>query len=211
MKPNSGPFTNNLQYHLNCKKAIRTIHLKKKEKRGKSQLMCRLGKTPRVILLNSYVPDLNTSECVVRERISCYFHLCVHMQNVEKFSLVLYSSPLNKHSYTKIKPHFYSCDCLLSKQEILTQGLLSWILCVHASSDFYLGDFNNVQQKIHLFFFALWFVKYTKFCRSPLGSTRNEKHFVFPVGHVKLVLYWWLMIYRFNHRRRCFSVHNCFG
>lgn len=38
-----------------------------------------LEKTPRDILLNPYVQDLNTPQNVVGERISCYFHLHVHM------------------------------------------------------------------------------------------------------------------------------------
>lgn len=41
--------------------------------------MCRLEKNPRGMLLNPYVQDLNTPQNVVRERISCYFNLCVHM------------------------------------------------------------------------------------------------------------------------------------
>lgn len=109
--------------------------------------MCRLGKTPGDILLNPYVQEVNTPQNVVGERISCYFNLCVRMQNAKKFSLVLYSSPLINHSYNKVKLHFYSYDCMLSRQEILTQAFMIFFLCAHASSDFYLGDHNHVQQK----------------------------------------------------------------
>jgi len=58
---------------------MRTTHLKKIKQRAKSQLTCRLGKTPTGILLHPHVQDLNTPQNSVMGTTSCYLvHLCTH-------------------------------------------------------------------------------------------------------------------------------------
>lgn len=49
--------------------------------------------------------------------------------------------------------------------------------------------------------FTPWFIKSSKFWRSPSGPTRNEKHFVFPDGLVKPIPYWWLTLYSSTTKR----------
>lgn len=84
---------------------------------------------------------------------------------------------------------------MLCRQEILTQEFIILFFCAHASSDFYLGDHNHVQQK-NLTYFSL----HSGLWSTPLSSAgipqdllgmRSILFFQMVMQSFFFVDYWW--------------------